>query len=414
MTKIRTPVESLRMGMYISALDRPWLESPFLFQGFILEREEDLKTLQSLCETVEVDPELSSVTVGEPARENRPEKAPAQPSPKPDKAKEDEPLDRGRLEEAARQVRAHRKRTHEYLRVLFRDLRMGGTVDTNEAQSFVSGIVDSITNYADVALWLTQMKQRDEYTSLHCLNVCVLTVAFCHHLGFARTDLETVGMGALLHDIGKSLTPDEILNKPAPLTTDEWEVMKRHPEDGYQIMRRSGRIPDVSLAIIRGHHRRVTGAGYPEAFPHSELDTPVLATAIADVYDAMTSDRPYHRGLAADTVLRLMQKTARQTFGNDLMDAFIRCVGIFPVGSAVELANGHIALVISAGRTARLLPQVMLLRDNHGRPLPERRLVDLAHAARSRPEGGWQIRRVIEPASFNITQRELTLGDLDD
>lgn len=411
MNRIKTPVESLRLGMYVSALDRPWLESPFLFQGFVLEREEDLNTLRSLCRTVEVDPELSTVDIDTATKSDEPPSAPSRPPPGPSPARQDPPLDADRLVKTAKEVREQRERTHAYLRTLFRDLRMGGTVDTDEAKDFVGGIVDSITDYPDVALWLTQMKNRDEYTSLHCLNVCVLTLAFCHHLGYTRTDLETIGMGALLHDIGKAQTPEAILNKPGPLTPDEWKVMKRHPEDGYQIMSRSAQLPDVPLAIIRGHHRRVNGAGYPDTFPHSELDTPIIATSIADVYDAMTSDRPYHRGLAADAVLRMMQKSASQTFGTDLMDAFIRCVGIFPVGSAVELANGCIALVISAGRTARLLPQVMLLRDRRGNPLQERRLVDLASTARSRPEGGWQIRRVVEPSTYNITQRELILAD---
>ncbi len=405
---IRKEVGDLALGMYISRLDRPWLESPFLFQGFLLERQEDLDTIREICRFVDVDPELSRIDVQGPVS-HKPSPAQPKEAAQPTSRLKDTRLNPQRIIATLEQQRENRIRTHDYLKQLFTDIRMGHSVDSEEAKEFVGTLVDAITDYPDVVVWLTQMKNRDEYTSLHCLNVCVLTLAFCHHLGYGDEDLKAIGMGALLHDIGKAEIPEAVLNKPDRLTPEEWKIMRQHPEIGYRMMRGSGQIPDVALAIIRGHHRRVNGAGYPEAFPQDELSRPVLAAAIADVYDAMTSDRPYHRGLAADQVLRTMQRHGKDTFGQDLMDEFIRCVGIFPVGSVVELVNGSIALVISAGRSARLLPQVLLLRDTKGHKLEKRKLMDLALAATRQPESGWQIRRVVEPARHQITQRELML-----
>ncbi|MDQ2068912.1 HD-GYP domain-containing protein [Natronospira bacteriovora] len=419
MKRIQVAVEDLRLGMYVAELDRPWLDSPFLFQGFLLERQEDLTTIRSLCRHVLVDEALSTVSdhTGSHSSTSGHERVVASSRPGVDSASPRTSrvvqLDPKRILSAVQTGHDTRQRTHGYLKTLFRDLRLGHTVDTEEARGFVSQMVDAITDYPDVAIWLTQMKNKDEYTSLHCLNVCVLTVAFCRHLGYSRTDLETIGIGALLHDIGKSKTPEHILNKPGRLSPEEWQIMQRHPEDGYRMMQEAGGdIPDVALQIIRGHHRRVNGAGYPEQFPLGELDVPVLTVAIADVYDAMTSERCYHQAMAADEVLRLMRKGAGQTFGRELMEDFIRCVGIFPVGSVVELGNGSLALVISPGRSERLLPQVLMLRDAHGHRLEQRKLVDLAVAVRNRPGQDWQIRRVVEPGQHGIGGEELTLADL--
>jgi len=409
MQTIRKPVEDLRLGMYVARLDRPWLESPFLFQGFVLDREEDLHKLQSLCEYVEIDPEQSNIPV--PQSNHRPISRPG-PSSLASSARGEEAagLDPSSLDLSVKEVRIERERTHQYLKQLFEDVRMGRAVDSDQARERVKSVVNSITKQPNVAIWLTQMKNQDEYTSLHCLNVCVLTVAFCHHLGYSGTDLESIAIGALLHDIGKAKIPGKILNKPGSLNDQEWKIMQEHPDIGFQLMSGVDDIPDVSLQIILGHHRRITGAGYPARFASEELDTPILATAIADVYDAMTSDRVYHRGLAADKVLRDMQKNALNTFGRELMDGFIRCVGIFPVGSAVELGNGQIALVISPGKTMRLLPTVMLLRDSQGKPQEKRQIVDLAMAASQNPGGHWHVHRVVEPGKHAITQEELTLG----
>ncbi len=423
MKRIQVPVEDLQLGMYVANLDRSWLDSPFLFQGFLLEREEDLNTLRSICRHVEVDESLSTSVDGlgrtpnntPPPQAAPPEKpAPSRVNLNPPPQRAAGPLEPDKVMHALRVGRENREKTHGYLKTLFRDLRLGHTVDTDEARGFVRGMVDTITDYPDVAIWLTQMKDRDEYTSIHCLNVCVLAVAFCRQLGYAKTDLETIGIGALMHDIGKAKTPEHILNKPGPLTPEEWQIMQQHPEDGYQMLRGSSAIPEASLHIIRGHHRRVNGSGYPDIFPQDELSAPVLATAIADVYDAMTSDRSYHHAMAADEVLRRMRKSAGQTFGHELMEEFIRCVGIFPVGSVVELGNGSLALVISSGRTERLLPQVVLLRDNRGKRPDKRKLVDLAVAARNHPGPDWQIRRVVEPGRHNISGNELTLADMGD
>ena len=406
MSEVQVPVASLRQGMYVSALDRPWVGTPFLFQGFVIQDDEQLSQLRGLCDFVVVDEELSCVPV---PRNPLPVHGARAPAPGTDAAV------RRRMRLLRRNARAgyrHRQTSHGYVRWVLHDSRLGRSVDAEEAREVVGVLVDSIAADAAAALWLTHLKNRDEYTSLHCINVCVLTVAFCRELGYADEDLKTIGLGALLHDIGKAWTPLEILNKPGRLTDDEFRVIRRHPEDGYQIMKDTGQVPAEALAIIRYHHERLNGRGYPDGLRSHELTTPVLATAIADVYDALTSDRVYHAGRPSDAVLRMMYEDAGGSFGRELMEGFIRCVGIYPVGSLVELESGAIGLVVSVEPDSRLLPEVLLLRDADGRPLEEPMRISLADKVAEAVSSPWVIRRVVRGEQVDIDPAELLLREI--
>ncbi len=407
----RLDVADLKFGYYVAELDRPWTETPFLFQGFVISSEEELHTLRCLCKHVYVDAEQSQVpveprAVALPFRRRKP-KAPVVAATT--SAPASRVTDLASFRRSAGHAGSARERSRVYLQKVFNDVRLGASLDTDEAQEVVRGLVETISADANAAIWLTQLKRKDEYTSLHCLNVCVLTLAFCRHLGYGSEDLQRIGLGALLHDIGKTQTPLEILNKPGPLTRDEFAVMKRHPEDGYRLMLRAGTLSEVSLAIIRSHHERVSGDGYPRAISGSELQAPVLAVAIADVYDAMTSDRIYHRGIATDLALRMMYEQAGPTFGQELMEAFIRCVGIYPVGSLVELGNQALGLVIDAGEDTRLLPRVLLVRNADGSMRQEPAMVDLAELSESGRLRDWTIRRVVSPAEAGFDPRRIML-----
>ncbi len=390
MTERRMTTDALRLGMYVSRLDRPWVETPFLFQGFILEREEDLQTLRSLCREVVVDAERSRVHVPEAAGARR----------RPEPARTSKPVFREAVQAAARA----RGRGHRLVKRLFQDIRLGRSIDTEEAQAVVAEMVDNITRDADASLWITNLKNRDEYTSLHCLNVCVLTLAYCRHLGYERDELERIGLGALLHDVGKARVPKEILNKPGRLSDEEFAVMKRHTVDGYEMLSGSGKLSDLTLRIVRSHHERVGGQGYPDGLAGSDIPEPVLAVGIADAYDALTSDRPYKDGLAAEKALGILHKEAPREFGAELMEGFIRCVGIYPIGSLVELDSGALGLVISAEPTHRLFPRVLLVRSPNGQTMQERRILDLA----ARQETA-RVRRVVQPRDTGVDVQAVML-----
>ncbi|MDN3518681.1 HD-GYP domain-containing protein [Aquisalimonas lutea] len=390
MSEQRIPADKLRIGMYVSALDRPWVETPFLFQGFTVENEADLAQLRSLCMEVVVDAERSRVKIPPPravapvVRERR--------------------ENRAEFREAVHTASRSRERARRFVKGLFSDIRLGRSVDTDEAQAVVSDMLGNIARDASASLWITNLKNRDEYTSLHCLNVCVLTLAFCQHLGYSRDELEQIGLGALLHDVGKTFTPKEILNKPGPLTDEEFAVMQRHPVDGYDVLRSAGNIPEMALKIVRSHHERINGKGYPDGLAGPSIPEPVLAVGIADSYDAMTSDRVYRDGMAAEKALGILHDESPELFGQTFMEAFIRCVGIYPVGSVVELDSGALGLVISVEPEHRLAPRVLLLRTAEGETLQERRILDLVSRA-----DHMRVRRVVSPAETGVDVQAVML-----
>lgn len=388
MTVVQVPVWALRHGMYVSALDRPWTDTPFPFQGFIINDNDVIMRLRSYCKYVLVDRERSIVPI---AVQNDRIAIPDSGSV----ADPNRSLDRGVRQQAAAST---------YLNSLFDDIRLGRSVDAEEAKEQVSVLVNLVAEDAAAAMWLTQLRNRDEYTSLHCLNVCVMSIAFCRQLGYCDEDLRVIGLGALLHDVGKASTPLHILNKPGPLTREEFAVIQRHPEDGYRMMRKAGGLSDEALDIIRYHHERVSGRGYPTGRGVNELSQAILAVAIADVYDALTSDRAYHKGLPSDAALQIMYRDAGSTYGQELMEAFIRCVGIYPVGCLVELVSGAIALVIDVDQDNRLLPEVLILRDGEGRetvPPPRVRLSAKAGDAQDSP---WLVRRMVTGRELEMDQ----------
>lgn len=413
MKPIRIPVQELRPGMYVAAPDRPWLETPFLFQGFLVQDESEIAEFRRVCKHVYIDPAQSQIAESP---------TPNQPDIEADTPRGEDPgqllqtsTRRKSFHEQLRQAADARELARRQLRRMFQQTRLGKQIDMDQTRVIVREVVGNILEYPDAALWLTQLKNRDDYTCLHSLNVCMLTIAFCRHLGLeSQTDLEQIGQGALLHDIGKALVPNEVLNKPDQLSPEELRLVRRHPEDGYELMRRQTNLPDPSLAIIRHHHERLNGQGYPDGLVGAELDPPVLATAVCDIYDAITSDRSYHSGIAADEALRLMRRNAENTLGEGLIDEFVNFIGIYPVGSTVELNNRAIAIVVGSSRSHRLLPKVLLVRNARGEAVKKRSLVDLAKMNQEADDSAWQIARVIPPSHAPLDTRQIILSEVYD
>lgn len=414
-------VLSLRTGMFVADLDCDWKGTPFLLQGFRVVSDTQLAQLRACCEYVYVDPARSTVPVPVP-QSTASAPAPAvvterrvvriRKGPAPDLRGQSDPV--AFRQELGRATRIQ-ARTHAYLNHAFEDVRLGSSVDTDEARAVVTELVDSITVNVNASLWLTNLRNKDEYTSIHCLNVCILAIAFGRHLGLGEEELKILGLGALLHDIGKIKTPQEVLNKPGPLTRDEFEIMKRHPVEGHDLIRAGGeRLPPMTLNIIRHHHERIAGNGYPDGWSDQRIPLPVLITSLVDVYDAVTSDRCYHAGVPAHRGLRLLYEIAPHSFGRELVEEFIRCVGIYPIGSLVELTTGELGVVLSADTQHRLKPLIRLLRDPEGRPYSERRLINLSELADTEANWRrWGVRHVLDPAAYGIDVKALVAEDFE-
>ena len=387
--KKKLSVSQLALGMFVTELDRPWLDSPFLFQGFFIESPDQLAALQECCQYVYVDdrPHVAGVEGGRSDLT-----IPGIP----------ETRERSGFRLAVKRVLEYRQRLYPHLQRVLEDARLGHIMEARETRVMVQGLVELVAVNPQAALWLTNLKDRHSHTADHCFNTAVLGVAFAAHLGMGKDVLEEVGLGALLHDIGKMRTPVTILDKPGVLTEDEFDVLKKHPVDGYQMLRKQDSYPDRSLEIVHLHHERVGGQGYPFGLKGEEIPLHVRAVAVAEVYDDISSDRVYHEGVPAANCLNMMFHWAPRDFGEDLMQEFIRCIGIYPIGSLVELNTGALGIVMSSNPDSRLKPVVMLVRDREGRPYRRRPLLNLAVPGSREGGFSWQVKRVVDCKDYDI------------
>ena len=411
--KKKVSISQLKLGMYVAELDRPWLESPFLFQGFMIESAEQLATLRDCCQFVYVDEEKAAAgntaTKSEQSARLRLSDKPGSGSDKPITVITERTdltglgwQGRGTFRQDISKVLASRENLQQHVGKLLEDVRFGRSVDTREARVLVQELVSVVVANAAAALWLTNLENKHAYTAEHGLNVCILSIVFGFHLGLSKDSLEELAIGALLHDLGKMRTPLSILDKPGLLTEDEFDIMKKHPGDGFNILRKHKDISDQTLEIVQLHHERISGQGYPYGLRGDEIPLHVRLVAVADVYDDITSNRVYHEGIPAHTGLNMMFHWAPRDFGEDLIQEFIRCIGIYPIGSLVELNSGSLGIVMSTNPASRLRPIVMLIRDADGRTYARRPLINLASPAGREADSGWSIRRVVDSKEHGI------------
>ena len=407
MKKQKVDVEDLAIGMYVCELDRSWIESPFLFQGFALESYEQIDQVREVCKYVYIDIHQSilestgqrrvatsakshtTAEVHKPAREV--------------KASEF----KSNLSKASQAMETGMDHVNEVLE----DVLAGKNVDAKIARHAVSELIAGISIDTNASLWLTNLKERHESVALHSVNTCTLAVVFARHLKLPKEQQEEIGMGALFHDIGMIQIPPEIVNKPGRLTEEEYKIVRRHCMLGSNVMNTAQQIPDGAIQIIRSHHERMSGKGYPDGLAGDEIPLPARIVAIADVYDSVTSDSVYKAGISPYAALLIMHKRAESDFGKDLIEEFIKCVGIYPIGSFVQLKSGAITVIAGTSTNNRLLPVVMLLQDAEGRKYKTQSFVNLASMAK---EYGprWHIQRAVNPKHVGIDVNSVRLSSV--
>ena len=412
--KQKIDVADLRIGMYIVEIDRPWLDTPFLFQGFPVESQKDIDCVQRTCHYVYIDSAQAETFQSSKSPENNLVRHSATEKAISLLSRKSEYQNQVTFIEEFKPARAVRFKAKAYLEGIFDDIRLGQSVDTEGAKSVVRSMVDSITRNPDASLWYTQLRKMDEYTADHSLNVCILTLVFGRHLNFTESVLNELGIGALLHDIGKIRIPANIINKPGPLTKDELALVRKHPSYGAEILKQSPGVPQTAVDIALCHHERVDGEGYPQGLKAGELSLFSKMVAVVDVYDAITSNRVYHHGMSPSDALKNMYQWQHTDFDESLVEDFIQCLGIYPVGSAVQFNTGEIGIIMNDNKEHRLKPTVMLVLDAQQNPIFPEHIVNLASNDENHSGTVRQIKKVFGPDErpFGLTQHILT--DLTD
>jgi len=274
---------------------------------------------------------------------------------------------------------------------ILNEARMGKIPSLAEAQATVAGLVDGVLQDQNAMLALTMIKSYDEYLFTHSVNVGVLCIALGQALGLDGESIKELGLGALLHDIGKVHWPEGLYRKPRGFSDEEWALVQRHPLDGAQIVEKMGGVGQTILEVVLEHHLRYDRKGYPLVDPDKEPGFFGMIAQVADAYDAITTTRVYQNAFEPSSAVARMQSLAGTVFDPKLIEVFVRMVGIYPVGSLVRLSSGELALVIKANPTDSSRPIVRLLFDRSGRRLAEELDVDLAE----RDPASGQFRRTI-------------------
>ncbi|MCH8498389.1 MAG: HD-GYP domain-containing protein [Marinobacter sp.] len=379
----RLPVDLLQQGMRVVKLDRPWTDVPVLYQGFRLSTDAQLQTLRQYCDWVLVESEVSIILAAEEALKQR-QQLTLQPLP-----------ETAPLEQALPQARQAYDDTQTFINRLLDSLTQNTPLNLADAKPLIRSCVRSINTNANALFWLARIKDQDAYTAEHCLRVAIFAIAFAKFMGLPEDDLEVVGLCGLLHDIGKLKVPDAILNKPGPLTPEEMADMQRHTQLGHQLLAADSNLDSIVADVSLQHHERMDGKGYPNQLASHQISRFARLITIVDVYDAVTSDRCYRTGRSPADAMGIIYKGRGEQFDADMVEAFIRMIGIYPPGSLVELSNGEVGLVVGSHPQRKLKPRLELLLDRDKQPQPAR-LIDLGEAP---TDGHGQAYSILKPLS---------------
>lgn len=346
----RISVEQAAVGMFVHELCGPWLKHPFWRTRFFLSSDQDLERLRATpIEHLWIDTQKGLDLQKLPAEAPEPTEGPAAPQAV---APQTIPLAQ-ELQQAA-QICA---RAAQVLQSMFSDVRLGRPVEKDSALRLVQDMRLSIQRNPHALISLARIKTADNYTYLHSMAVCALMMALAQRMQMSDEEVRLAGLSGLLHDVGKCRIPLRILNKPGALTPEEWRIMQDHSTLGAQLLRPLD-VPDLVLQACLHHHEKMDGSGYPSGLKGEQIHPLARMAAICDIYDAVTSDRPYKQGWPPAQALQRMTQWCGNHLDKTIFEQFVQTVGIYPIGSLVRLSTDQLAVVIDATSQSLLTPQV--------------------------------------------------------
>jgi len=388
---IKIPITQLRIGMYVVEIVSGRKSVTVKSEGYVLNNDAISRLKKSGVTHVSVDPdkdknkpsqELPAVDVSAPE-----ETPPPSAQPQSKVSLEHEMKTASKLYGNAKELQSR----------ILNDIASGKMFDIESARSQTDAIVDSIFRNQDALACMARLRMKDEYLIEHSLNVSILTTIFAKHLGEKREIIEQLALGAFLHDIGKIRIPDEILHKPGRLTEDEYLQMQRHVQLGLELLEDSAHLSHVAMSMVREHHERLDGNGYPLQLVDKQISKYGRIIAIVDSYDAMTADRVYKSGIHPINAFKKLKQSVESSYDKELVESFIQCLGLYPVGTLVKLDSGKLGLISQLNTAKPLKPFVKVFyntRMSQAIPIEE---IDLS-SSKARD----QIECSIRPDEFNI------------
>lgn len=395
--QVQVDVDKLTKGMYVCQLDRPWLSTPFPFQGFVINSEQDIKALKKYCAFVYVD-----ILRGVPPEADSGLNKPWKPS---DTSKRqgndgDAASNKARAERASRPTRAapiikvdsnyypEPKRFNKEMKVaekyhellsrdvsqIFDDIRVGRGLELKSVRESTKHMVESVIRHPDAFVWMAKLHQHHKYSYGHSIRSSILSCVLGRHLGFNEHKLDVLTLGALLSEIGKAKLPRSLLEKRTALDEEEVEKLREHVTMGVEILDRCPGISSEVIEIVQNHHERYNGSGYPNRLSGDEIPITASIAGLADCYDAMTSIKPYTDSVMTTSEATDYLYTQRDNlFQGQLIEEFIQALGIYPTGTLVELSTGEVGLIISQNVKQRIQPEILVVLNEqktvHAKPV---------------------------------------------
>ncbi len=392
----KIPVAELAVGMYVSELDRPWLETPFLFQGFYVQSDDEVAAVRSHCRQVVVDTERD---------EDRPQPLATRRPPRP-------PAEAMReLKDEIKQASGVHVSVAATIENVMGELKHAGKLDVHKLEAAVLPMVDSVLRNPAAMSCLMRIRRKGGYLYSHSLASSVWATALGREIGLERDALRVVALGAMLLDIGKTRIPEEILGKPGKLDAGELALMRRHVEFSLEIVEEAGEVDPRVLEMVAHHHERHDGSGYPRGLKGDDIPVYGRIAGVVDTYDAMITSRPYASTQSSYGALRQLRSLAGTEFQPELVDQFTQAIGMFPTGTLVLLNTGEVAVVTAQSRVRRLRPEIMIILDAEKQPLADYRVVDLNQvSATADNQASLWIEQGLEPGAYGVDPAEYYLN----
>jgi HD-GYP domain-containing protein (c-di-GMP phosphodiesterase class II) len=374
-------VEQLSVGMHLKEFCGSWMEHPFWRTGFVLIDPKDIATiLASSIKEVWIDASKGlDVPPGQAAISEAESEAQveAQLQQAVEEKRELAPVAMGVEIERAAKICFQSKQA---VISMFQEARMGKAVDTGGARQLVEEISDSVARNPGALISLARLKTVDDYTYMHSVAVCAMMVGLAKQLGLEEEQTRLAGMAGLMHDLGKALMPMEVLNKPGKLTEAEFNIIKTHPVEGHRMLLTGRDVSPIVLDVCLHHHEKTDGSGYPKGLKADEISLFAKMGAVCDVYDAITSNRPYKLGWDPAESLRKMAEWANGHFDGKVFQAFVKSLGIYPIGSLVKLTSGRLGVVVEQTGKSLTTPlvKVFFSTKSNLRIIPE--VIDLSQS----------------------------------
>lgn len=410
MSNKRIAVEATKVsiGMYIAMLDRPWLETPFVFQGFEIKDRLEIELVQSYCSVVYVDIDRGHLSPAEiralvlaqsgrqqPTRSGQSARRKSnkwlrrlrnllmrwkifrRPAGEPHLESDGYPIQTTLRGEAEAAFAAYKRISLTYQEMIAR-VEKTGRMDIGALKKAVQPVIDSVLRNPNAMAWTIFSRRRSGLNYKRAVGTSVWCLMFGRHLGFDRQGLEDLTIGGLLLDVGNVRIPAEIVAAEGEITPQQFEILSQHVEFGLAILEKSGELSQNIIDMVQFHHERADGSGYPAHLQRNQIPVYGRIAAIADSYDAMTTENAYSRAYAAYDVARALNEMRGNQFATEVVEQFLRTLGVFPTASVVELSNGSIGVVLEQNRDNALRPKVMVLLDKMHKPLDKPKILEMS------------------------------------